>query len=334
MMISPRPVFLRLLFFLLRLLVVGATLWCMGALYYDLPWAEALRLPLAMVYGIAVLGGLLVWRRGWVLGLGGFAVILGWWLQIVPRDDLPWQADVARTAFAEIDGDQIVLHNIRHCDYRSEFDYTPHWTTRSLDLNKITGIDLAVVNWGPKLIAHTIVSFQVEGESPVPISIETRKRIGESYSTIAGFYRQYGLIYIVSDERDVIRLRTNYREGEIVYLYRINVSPERARLVFLDYLRRINSLHRQPEFYNAVTSNCTTNIRTHAVATAGESFPFPWDWRILANGYLDELLYERDALAGEGTFQEIKARSVINEAASAIGDGPDFSRCIREAIGW
>jgi len=328
---------LRLLFLLRCIFLVflgGGTLWCVGAIYYDLPWA-ALRLPLALLYGIVVSGMLLVWRRGSrgpLVALGGFAGVLVWWLQMTPRNDLPWQPDVALTAYAEVNGRSVTLHNVRRCEYRSEFDYTPHWETRTIDVNRITGIDLAITGWGSRLIAHPIVSFQIEGEPPLAISIETRKQIGESYSTIAGFYRQYGLIYVVSDERDVLRLRTNYRQGETVHLYRINVGPEKARLIFLNYLRHINSLHQRPEFYNALTSNCTTNIRTHTAATAGQTPP--WDWRILANGYLDELLYERHALAGEGSFEELKARSVINEAARAIGDAPDFSRRIRQAIGW
>ena len=320
----------RLAMFLLRLTAFGTILWCSGAFWYDFPWSPA-RVPLAILYGLGMAVVLLAWARGVLIVLAGFALVLLAWLQIRPTNDLPWQPDVARTASAEIAGDRITLHNVRHCDYRSEFDYTTHWNTRTVRLGQITGMDLAMTYWGSEMIAHTIISFLVEGEPPITISIEARKQAGQAYSSIAGFYRQYGLIYIVSDERDLLRLRTNYRTGETVYLYHLKVKPEAAQEIFLDYLRSINSLHTRPEFYNAVTSNCTTNIRTHTRVTMRKKPA--WDWRILLNGYLDDLLYEHHALAEEGSFEEIKRRVEINEAAKRIGDAPDFSRQIRKAIG-
>ncbi len=311
-----------------KLALLIATLWAVGAIYYDLP-AASLRLPLAIGYG-GVMLSLLIFsrRRWWALG-AGFFIVLPPWLHIRPEPQ-EWLPDVARTAYAEIDGERVVIRNVRHCDYRTELDYTVDWRTRTIDLSRIRGIDLALNYWGSPMIAHPLVSFQIDGAEPVVFSIETRKRTGQSYSTIAGFYRQYGLIYVVSDERDVLRVRTNYRQGETVFLYRIRVTPERARAIFLSYLERLNELHETPEFYNALTSNCTTNIRLHVEATA--KHPDPWNWRILLNGYLDELLYQHHVLVGDGSFPELKARSEIKEAAMKIGDAPDFSELIREAI--
>ncbi len=135
---------------------------------------------------------------------------------------------------------------------------------RSFDLANLSGIDLFITWWGPTLIAHPIVSFDFGPQGHVPMSIETRDVVGQSYSAIRGFFRQYALIYIVSDERDVVRLRTNFRKDEEVYIFRTTVKPEFSRKVFLDYLQRVNDLHNKPEWYNAVTNNCTTNIDVSA----------------------------------------------------------------------
>ena len=259
---------------------------------------------------------------------GAFAVVVLWWLTLKPSNDRPWQPDVAQTAWAEINGDQITIHNVRNCDYRTEMDFTPQWETRTVRLSQMTGVDVAINFWGSPLIAHPIVSFQFSDAPPLCFSIETRKTVGQQYSAVEGLYRRYTLIYTVADERDVIRLRSNYRR-EDVYLYHTLVSPQQARERFREYIKTLNTLHENPRWYNAVTSNCTTSIRTQRAANLRK----PWDWRILLNGKADEMLYEDHAIATGGLpFTELKQRSLINERARAADQNQDFSRVIREGL--
>ncbi|MFZ1219026.1 MAG: DUF4105 domain-containing protein, partial [Chthoniobacterales bacterium] len=240
-----------------------ATAWAAGALYFDLPIAW-LRAPLALVYGLAMLAALFFlkgrWRAMSVAGLG-FAAVLAWWLTIKPSNEGDWQPDVEKLAWAEINGDEVTFHNVRNCDYRTETDYTARWETRTVRISQISGVDLAITYWGSPWIAHPIASFQFKDTPPICFSIETRKQRGETYSTIGGLYRQFELIYTVADERDVIRLRTNYRVGEDVYLYRIAITPAQARERFQEYLRSVNEIRDHPRWYNAITINCTTSIR-------------------------------------------------------------------------
>jgi hypothetical protein len=152
---------------------------------------------------------------------------------------------------------------------------------------------------------------------------------GQSYSMVRGFFKQYQLIYIVADERDVIRVRTNYRHEQL-YLYRTSVQPDRARKLFLDYLKTVDALHARPQFYNAITSNCTTNVRTHMTATTAK--PASWDWRMLINGTVDELVYERGGFASDLPFAELKEKSLIDAKAQAADQAPDFSARIRAGL--
>jgi len=145
---------------------------------------------------------------------------------------------------------------------------------------------------------------------------------------VKGLFRQYELVYIVADERDLIRLRTDYRQGEEVYLFRLNGSPAQVRTLFLDYLRRMNSLRERPEWYSALTHNCTTSIRTQRAAADRA----PWDWRMLANGYGDEVLYERGMIATNFPLAELKQRCHINDRARAAGQAVDFSTRIRQDV--
>lgn len=310
-----------------------ATAWAAGALYFDLPIAW-LRVPLSLVYGLVMSVSLFFVRNRWrALGVvaAGFAAVLAWWLTIQPTGDRPWQADVDRRGRAEIQGDEVTLHNVRNFEYKTETDYSARWETRVVHLAKLTGVDLAITYWGSPWIAHPIVSFQFSDSPPLAISIETRKAEGQGYSVIAGLYRQYELIYIPADERDVIRLRTNYRQGEDVFLYRTTVTPEHARALFLAYLDRLNRLHERPEFYHQITDNCTTNIRVANIAAQEGKVP-PWDWRMLLNGKSDELLYERGAIDRSLPFETLRERSLINKRARAANAATDFSRQIRVGL--
>src|SRR6266576_7023031 len=306
------------------------TAWAAGALYFDLPIAW-LRAPLASIYALAMLAALLFVKGRWrAMGLVavGFVLVLIWWLTLSPTNDSDWQPDVAQKGWADIQGDEVTLHNVRNCDYRTETDYTPHWETRTVRISQITGIDLAIDYWGSPWIAHPIVSFQFADAPPLCFSIETRKTVGQTYSTIGGLYRQYALIYLVADERDVIRLRTNYR-NEDIYLYHLTVAPDRARERFLEYVHSLNALRTQPRWYNAITTNCTTSIRSQHPSKER----IPWDWRILLNGKGDELLYKDGGLVTDGLpFAELKAQSLINDRAKRADTSPDFSQLIRVGL--
>ncbi len=191
--------------------------WAFGALYFDFPKAGAFP---AILFVLAVLTAPIL-VRGKLLKLGiilaACALVASWWLTLKPSNDRPWQSDVAQTAWAEINGDEITIHNVRNCDYRTETDFMPHWETRTVWLSWIKGMDVAINYWGSPWIAHPIVSFQFVHALPLCFSIETRKTIGQKYSALEGLYRHYTLICVVADARDCIRLRTNYRR-EDVYL--------------------------------------------------------------------------------------------------------------------
>ncbi len=316
--------------FALGILLLLLTTWAVMALALDVRIA-GLRTPLAIAYALAVLTIWIFVKRRWLaagLTAGGFALVLGWWLSLEPSNDRDWQPDLAVLAYADINGNQVTVHNIRNCDYRTETDFAVRHYDKAFDLDKLRTADLYMVYWGSPAMAHTMVSFGFEGGDYVCFSIETRKTKGQGYSALKGLFRQFELIYVVGDERDLVRLRTNYRKGEDAYLYRLRGPPEKVRKFFLDYLRRLNSLHQRPEWYSAITHNCTTSIRTQRAAADRA----PWDWRMLANGYGDELLYEHGVINTNLPFAELKTRSHINERARAADQAADFSRLIREDL--
>ena len=322
---------------LLVLLIAATGAWGALALSYSGPNDTLLRNGLAILFSVvslaAVLATALGYGRRHVLAvyLVLFGVLLAWWFSIEPSNDRDWQPSVAQLPWAKVEGDIVTLHNIRNFSYRSETDYTPAWYEKSFDLRQFEGVDLVTSYWMGPDIAHVFVSFAFAGGEHLAVSIETRTQKGEGYSTLKGFFRQYELYYVVADERDVIRLRTNYRRDppEDVYVYRLKGAPEAGRRFFLEYINQINALRARPEFYNTLTTNCTTNIWMNSRVNPEH---LPLSWKILASGHVPEFLHEHGRLdAGDLPFAEIQRQAHINSRAQAAGPASDFSRLIRAA---
>ncbi len=307
-----------------------AIAWGCAALWIDGPDSQMLAGALAAGFGIGSVTVLFAWKpfgRGGIAFVLLFVPVLSWWLSLEPSNDRQWMADVARPPTAAIDGDLVTIRNFRNFEYQSESDYTERWEERSYDLSKLVGADIFFSYWGSPWIAHTIMSWAFSDGQHLAISIETRKEQGEAYSAVLGFFRQFELYYVVADELDLVRLRTNHR-GEDVYLYRFNTPLELTREVLLDYLREINELAEKPRWYNALTHNCTTAIRYHIQQVAPNN---PWDWRILVNGRLDELGYERGSIDTSLAFEELRRISAVSEKGRAAPVSR-FSAAIREGL--
>jgi hypothetical protein len=309
------------------------TAWAGAAIYYSNLPGPRLRAGLAIAFVAATAVAFAVLprrRRTLVAFLVVFAALVIWWRAIPASNDRDWQPEVAVTPWATIDGDQVTIHGVRNFDYRTETDFIPRWEDRTYDLRALDSGDLIAVYWAGKAIAHIMVSFGFGGRDHVAISIETRKARGQSYSTVAGFFKQYELVYVVADERDVIRVRTTYRQPqEDVYVYRLRVPRENIRRAFLDYMRTINDMHEHPRFYNTLTTNCTTAALVHTRVNPGSP---PLSWKILLSGYLPDYAYELGRIDTSLPFPELERRSLVNERAHAADRDPDFSRAIRAGL--
>jgi len=321
----------RRLLWLLLLAPFG--LWGVFALAYG-SWPKPVCAALAALYGAAHLAAILFapLRRVAPGCAAAFLLPLAAFHLMRPSNDRAWQPDVARMPYAELSGDQVLVHNVRNCLYRSETNFVVRYETRRYDLAKLRSADIFLVDWGLHKVAHAMISFGFDDGQYLCFSIETRKEAGEGYSAFRGLFRQYEVIFVAGDERDLVGLRTNHRKGETARLYRMVRAPAAAvRGTFLDYLERINGLARRPEWYNAMTENCMVGFfqiaRHHAVKGRGR-----WHWSVLLNGYADRRAYENGALDTTLPFDELRARSIVNDRARAAGDSPDFSAQIRDGL--
>jgi hypothetical protein len=322
-------------YLLLGLLLITTTLWAVLAVYFGDSQTGSIQTAIAAAFGLfgfVTLIGLLFARWRTLLLTSYFILFVvifsWWWFAVQPSNDRQWQADLVNLPYATIKGDIVTVYNIRNVDYRSEFDFSPAYYTKSFDLKMLKGIDLFAVFWLGPAIAHTIISFNFGNKDYLAVSIEARKELGEAYSTIKGFFRQYELTYIVADERDVIRLRTNYRKDppEQVYLYHLQLPKENLQRLFLEYIRKINELNDKPLFYNTLLDNCTTDIWFNTRVNQGH---LPFSWKILLSGYLPEYIYESGGMNTKIPFEQLQQQAHINSVAQAADKSADFSLRIR-----
>ena len=318
---------IRGIWLLFRLVLIA---WASLAIYYSNLPSAGLRVALAVSF--AILSIWLLWlsrdRRARAVFLVLFLGVVAWWLSISPSHDRPWRPEVAVMPRATIDGDRVRITGVRNFEYRSLNDFTARYEEREVQLSHLSGLDFFVSYWSEGLVGHTFLSFIFDNAPPLSISIETRPEVGEGFDPLASLFKQFELIYVVGDERDLVRVRTNYRK-ETVYLYRVNSSLANARRLLMVYLTRINELADRPEFYHLLSNSCTINIIRYANA-AGRTGRF--DIRHLFNGLIDNYLYYSGRIDTTLPFAELRRRSQINEAAQAADDAPDFSERIRASL--
>lgn len=248
--------------------------------------------------------------------------------EMKPSQDRNWSPDQNKLAFAEFNGDTVKVFNIRNSTYTSTSVYQVAYYDKEYDLNKLKRVYF-IVEPLSKFIgaAHTFLSFEFEGGEFIAVSVEIRREIGERFSPFLGLFKEYELIYVVADEKDVVKLRTNYRKDD-VYIYPTTTNKADTQMLFGHIFNRVNQLHTAPEFYNTITNNCTTNIIREVNIINKNVIPFTFS--SIFPRYSDKIAHKLGLLETVGTLKEIRLKHKVNAAAEKYADAPDFSIKIRE----
>jgi hypothetical protein len=302
--------------FVVSLPIVG---WICGALFYDVGYSSRLGGLLAVSWFVLAVGALLFWHPIWKPFLSLlllFGLVLWLWSSQQPSHERMWAAGFAKLPSMDLKGDTLTVENIRNTEYRTREDSTVNYECRTYHLSEMRGVDALVAFWGSERMCHPMFVFDFGPDGRICFSVEVRYRVGQQYNLLRSLYRQQELMYVVCDERDAILLRTKYRTGEDVYLYRLYVDALNMRSFFFEYANSINSLAEHARWYNGLTTNCTTSIYGQSRGR------MQWDWRMLFNGTLDRLMYDRELLSQAIPFETLKKQSRVNEIANrAPADG-------------
>lgn len=319
-----------MLYALLVLAIALSGGWGALALWYQFPGGAAARWIASLVWTLGVLLALIwAWHQRSALPIGAyglaFLILLAWWSTITPSNHRDWADDVSRQLTGRVDGDQVTLDNVRNFHWHSEQDYDARWETRHYDLNQLASADLILSSWGMPGIVHALISFGFEDGSHVVFSVEIRRRRGQSFSSVGGFFKDFERAIVAADENDAIRVRTNVR-GEDDHLYRLEMNKPAMRALFLSYVKEANRLTVRPAFYNTVTSNCVTIV----YGMAKQIDPgLPYDYRLLLTEYLPSYLYQAGALDKRYPLEVLIKQGDITARARAVQPGEDFSKAIR-----
>lgn len=313
--------------------VALATTWAALALWFRLPFDLLPRAALAggfALLGLAVVVSL--FRQRALRGLATFALALAavvlWWSTLTPPVTRDWAPDVARQVTGTVTDDILTLHDVRNFTWQTPEEFSANWETRSYDLTSLQCVDLFMSYWAGPQMAHMIVSFGFEGGEQIAWSVEVRRQAGGGFSPVADLFKSNTLVLIAADERDVVATRTNAR-GEDVQMFRINVSPDTARNLLLEYVDTANALAAQPQWYNSLTANCSSVVMALIRRFADD---VPMDWRLLANGYLPDYAWEQGVLDQSHSIDELRALGSITAIAQAHGVGKDYSTVIRQGV--
>ncbi len=327
---------MRIMLSLFTFLVILFSLWAVLALWFQAPWGVVGRY---LIVALWILGSVMLifmtWK-GWALaGMGvyviAFSGLLFWWNSLEPSHDRHWADDLAHITTGEVQGSKVLLHNVRNFTWHSDQEYDTVWETRQYDLNQLQSVDVVTSYWGIPAIAHVLVSFGFSDGRFITFTVEVRREQTEVFSELGGFFKQFELAIIASDERDVIHVRTNVR-GEDAYLYRVELSDAAMRSLFLAYVNQANQLAEQPRFYQTVTANCTTLVfKMMQSIVAG----LPLDYRLLLSGYLPSYIQKMGGLQPDMNMAELRKAGRITLRAKEAGRSDDFSRVIRRGVpGW
>ncbi len=302
-------------FIAVALLLASAviTAWMTGAIYYDVCHGTWWARWLAAGWVVGVIALFVAWQPLWQ----PFAFLLGvstlffiWWLRQKPSHDRDWDPSAAVLPSAVCVGDVVTIENVRNFEYRSRDDFTPRRETRAVHLANLKAADIIFFYWGSAWMCHPVLVFDFGVDGRLCMSIEVRYRKGQNYSILRSLYRQQELIFLVTDERDTILRCTKYGRRQEAYLYRFNARPEELRAVFLDYISTINNLYDVPRWYHGLCANCTTSFYRLPGRQAR------CDWRVIANGKLDQALYEDGRLDRTLPFPELRRIAYLNEIAN------------------
>jgi hypothetical protein len=325
-----------LLFVLAATLLVAVALaaaWSSLALWYRVPAPEIARGLAASLFGLlgtaTIVAVFTRLRRAAVVVFAvAFGAVLVWWSTIEPLAQADWASDVSRQVTGTRNGDLLTLTNVRAFEWSGTAEPTERWETRTYDIAKIQTADLFMSYWAGPQMAHVIMSFGFEGGQYLAWSIEVRRRKGGEFSPLADLFKSNPLVIIAADERDVVGVRSNVRH-EDVQMYRLRAQPDTIRTLLLEYVRDANALATKPEFYNSITTNCTTTI-VKMMRAVGDKLPL--DWRLIVNGYLPDYAYERGALDTRLPLPALRELAKIDRRAEAAGLTPEFSRLIRVGV--
>lgn len=247
-----------------------------------------------------------------------------------PDNSQVWSLEQDRKPVVTIDGDTVQVKNVRNFTWRTEDDCDIGWYERTYDLSKLNSMHYVVASmphW--EAVAHVFVCFGFSDGQHVAISVEGHRLKGRSYGIVSSMFRQFQLIYIIGDERDVVGLRGAVWKVP-VYFYPARTTQERKRAIFVDMMERAHSLEEEPEFYHLILNNCMNNILHHLRRLGGR--PLPSDLQVLLTGISDRVAYRLGYIDTDLPFDQARQAFRVDQWMQHTPLDEGFSQRLLERV--
>lgn len=279
---------------------------------------------------VAVLLACARYKR-WSLLLGlssiSMAVIVIWVLTISPSNDRDWWVELSRLPTIDVRSNELVIRDLRNFSWSGVRQFEPNWEKRTYDLDKLETLELIVEPFGDsELFAHTMLAFGFGEDGTLVVSIEARKELHEEYSLLAGSVRQFELIYVFGDERDLLTLRAVHR-GSRLYMYPITANKAFMRTLLLNLASSANVLRGQPRFYRSIRDNCTTTLVKHLDRQLPQAIGLRYETVFPA--LAGRLLHQMGKMGTELDYAQAQTFFRVDEYVRRFEGDPDFSLKIR-----
>lgn len=256
-------------------------------------------------------------------------VFFVWLFLKKPTHEATWEVGQEQLPFISVVDDTITIDNIRDFSWTGAFEAEQNYISETYSLSSLETTDVFISHFDDfEGLAHIFLSFGFSDGKHIVVSLESRRKEGETFSPLKGMFRSYEIIYVVGTERDIVGVRTGHR-NERVYLYPTIATPEVSQNLFLKLAEDINAVYRDPIFYNTVTHNCTNRL-TRRVEEISDA-RFPLTYKSLLPGYFDEVLYEMKLISQEGDFESVKLRHLIDNTSVDVGS-PTYSNDLRQGL--
>jgi len=319
------------LFFVFCIAVPFLLIWCTLVIKFTFP--SILQTPLSIAFPLISII-LLLSLKDLSKSLKTFCLIclaiMIYYISITPSLDRDWTEDVAVLPEVSINGREVEIKNFRNFTYQSKNSFESKYEDRVYKLDDLEGADFIISYWDNfRSIGHTFISFRFKNQKPICISVEVRKEKGEKYHPVKGLFKQYELIYVIGDERDLIPLRTNHRAEE-TFLYPLTINKQESETFLLSLLKGVQGINNKPEFYHSLDKNCTTTLVKHINAVP--NFKVKVNLDLILNGLSDYAVYKMEGTTNELNFTVLKQCCYISKLARSLPLDEDFSKNLRKSV--
>ena len=168
-----------------------------------------------------------------------------------------WMKEFSRHPELFVSDEQVRIRDVRDFAW-NEHGSTPNWITRTLEPSDLKEAYVVIEQFRKWGAAHTFVCFTTSLD-PICVSVDARRKEGETYSLFKGLTPYYETIYFFTTGRDFLGQRLDYRKRELE-ICKLELDRDEVWEFFRSLAIAAERNQGDPATYHTIRRNCTTEI--------------------------------------------------------------------------